>query len=131
MGELMCAYADENQHGLQMCSEVHFYDAVSYTVKDKADEEGKVLSAIEDYLVKVKVQVGDTIEFKAEDQPDGHRFGEVAAVMKHEDSAFLVVRWFLATGATHSKFGLPQFCRLTLFEDYQLGFFLISLVDEP
>ena len=135
MGELMCAYAHENdnaggdQIGLQTENTVRFYDAVSYTVKGKATEE-EMSNIDEESIVRLKVRAGDIIEFKAEDEPDGRGFAEVAAIMNHKCSVFLVVRWILATGKKHPKFGLPQFRRLVLFENYRSGFFSISLVDE-
>ena len=41
MGELMCAYEHEGQHELQTQNVVHYYNSVSYMVKDRAVEEGQ------------------------------------------------------------------------------------------
>ena len=131
MGELMCTYADEGRNQLHTHDDIHYYNGVSYTVKGKVVEGANASPDTEESVVKVKIRANDIIEFKAEGQPNGRDFGEVIAILKHQNSAFLVIRWFIATGANHPKLGLPQFRKLAVFEDYRSGFFTISLVDEP
>ena len=41
-------------------------------------------------VVRVKVRVGDMIEFRADFEADGRGFAEVVAVMQHQDRVFLL-----------------------------------------
>ena len=80
------------------------------------------------HITKVKIRVGDVIEFRADFEADGHRFGQVERIIKLCNAGFLVVSWIVRAGAQHSFFELLFYRRVRLFEEYRLNFSL-CLVD--
>jgi hypothetical protein len=66
LGELNRAYNDEGVQELQT-ERITYHDAVSYEVLGQADEfDGR--GAEDDSVVKVKVQVGEVIEFRVSEE---------------------------------------------------------------
>ena len=67
LGELNRAYNDEGVQELQTERKITYHDAVSYEVLGQADEfDGR--GAEDDSVVKVKVQVGEVIEFRVSEE---------------------------------------------------------------
>lgn len=127
LGELNRAYSDEGDQELQTERKVFYYDAVSYDVLGQPDDEP--VSRV-DEIVKMKVQVGDIIEFQVH-EADSRGFAEVVAVMRHQTRVFMVVSWMERATSEHPVFGLPQYRRLPLFGKYRSAFFSLCLVDHP
>jgi len=119
LGELNRAYSDEGVQELQTDRKVTYYDAVSYEVLGHVDDKlGRhdAHTSKDDGVVRVKVRVGDMIEFRADFEADGRGFAEVVAVMQHQDRVFLVVSWME---------------RIATFGKYRSTFFSLCLVDHP
>ena len=130
--DLNRAYRNDGQNAIKTCDQVHYYGKVSYTVQGKPVEyREKTSLETDECLTRVKIRVGDVIQFATNEQPEGYGFAEVVAVMRHERSIFLVIRRLVATGATHPKFDLPRFRKFVAFEKSMVDFLSISLVGEP
>ena len=110
LGELNRAYSDKGVQELQTDRKVAYYDAVSYEVLGQVDDKlGRhdAHTSKDDGVVRVKVRVGDMIEFRADFEADGRGFAEVVAVMQHQDRVFLVVSWIERIANHHPLLKLP------------------------
>ena len=118
---------------IQTDNRIAYYDAVSYDVVGQVEDRlgGRGTTLLEDSIcIRVKVKVGDVIEFRASFEADGRGFAKIAAVMRHRNTVFLVVSWLMSTDE-HRLLGLPQYRQVPIFGECRSAFFSLCLVDHP
>ena len=123
LGELNQVYGRNGAEEIQINNKVSYYDLVSYDVIRQMNELG------DDITVRIKVKVGDVIEFKAL-EVDGRGFAKVVAIVLHCNSVFFVVSRLVRMPDKHPLLRLPQY-RFTPIFSKQTTFIALHQVDHP
>ena len=124
MGELGLAYREQGDIKIKTSIKVAYYNAVNYRARSSRAEEHLADEDLD--WSPVVVRVGDICEVLEENGERAHVL--VVGVMRHEDSVFLVVRWFMRTGRVHRQFRLEEYYLCDLFK--YAAFFSLRTIDD-
>lgn len=116
MGELMLAYKEQGDIMIKLTRDVTFFRRVNYQIESSVEQDTDRTSVV--------IKAGDICSVLVEGQME---WVKIIAIMRHLQSVFLVVQWFLATGRTHRHLHLEEYRLCNLFE--YAAFFSLKTVD--